>query len=310
MKFYIGVTDDHWFQYLAQEQPDEINFWQPGGKQTFKALRENDLFLFKLHSPNNYVVGGGFFVRHAFLPISIAWEAFGSKNGTNDYLSFRNAIHKYRRSDYRSEPDPTIGCIILAAPFFFERKDWIPVPVDWKPNIVQGKTYETTTDVGRDLYSQVQNRLQRYGLAYSDVVMESSEGDAYGSPQSIRPRLGQGAFKILVTEAYQRRCAITGEKTLPVLEAAHIQPYSLHGPHATNNGLLLRRDIHALFDRGYITINEDLQIEVSKRIKEDYGNGKEYYAYHGKKLSEVPDNKHERPSSHYLVWHNENIYLA
>ena len=36
MKFYIGVTDHNWFQYLANEQPDELNFWQPGGRQSFK----------------------------------------------------------------------------------------------------------------------------------------------------------------------------------------------------------------------------------------------------------------------------------
>src|SRR5690554_2930887 len=110
MKYYIGVTDDKWFQYLAKVQPDELNFWQPGGKQTFKAIQANDLFLFKLHSPNNFIVGGGFFVRHSLLPVSLAWEAFGNKNGTSDYVDFRNAIHKYRKSNYRLEPDPTIGC--------------------------------------------------------------------------------------------------------------------------------------------------------------------------------------------------------
>ena len=45
------------------------------------------------------------------------------------------------------------------------------------------------------------------------------------------------------------RCAVTGEKTLPVLDAAHILPYSKGGSHDVRNGLLLRRDIHSLFDR-------------------------------------------------------------
>ncbi len=310
MKFYIGVTDDNWFQYLANVQPDELNFWQPGGSQLFKAIQTHDLFLFKLHSPNNFIVGGGFFVRHSFLPVSIAWEAFGNKNGTRDYLSFRNAIHKYRKSDFRSEPDPTIGCIILSRPFFFDKKEWIPVPEDWKPNIVQGKTYDTNTEIGQRLYLNVQSTLQRNSILGSEVVMEESEANRYGSAQIIHPRIGQGTFKVMVTEAYHRRCAITGEKTLPVLEAAHIKPYSQNGPHLTNNGLLLRKDVHTLFDRGYITINEDLQIEVSKRIKEDYGNGKEYYAFHGKKLAEIPDQKIERPSSQFLLWHNENLYRA
>ena len=67
---------------------------------------------------------------------------------------------------------------------------------------------------------------------------------------------------------------------------------------------------NTLFDRGYLTINEDLQIEVSKRIREDYGNGKEYYAFHGKTLTNIPEIQHERPSSNFLLWHNENVYLA
>jgi putative restriction endonuclease len=310
LKFYIGVTDQNWFQHLSYVQPDEVNFWQPGGRQTFKALHTNELFLFKLHSPLNFIVGGGFFVQHSFLPVSLAWEAFGIKNGMADYIGFRNSIHKYRKSDFRSEPDPTIGCIMLAMPFFFEKRDWIPVPEDWKPNIVQGKTYGTDTEIGLALYGKVQEKLNRLTFRDTESVMEISESNRYGSGQTVYPRIGQGTFKVIVTEAYHRRCAITGEKTLPVLEAAHIKPYSQNGPHLTSNGLLLRKDMHTLFDRGYITINEELHIEVSNRIKEDYGNGKEYYAFHGKMLAEIPEQHSERPSTQFLRWHNENVYLA
>lgn len=313
MKMYIGVTDTDWFNFLAKKQPEEVNFWRPGGKQAFRALEPNELFLFKLHSPNHYIVGGGFFVRHVFLPISLAWEAFESKNGSPDFYTFRNAIYKYRNSDPRIEPDPTIGCIILATPFFFDRDQWIPVPEDWQSNIVQGKTYDTETVHGRRLYQSVMeiiyDQSSRY-RQYSDVISESYVGSRYGAAQIIYPRIGQGTFKVMVTEAYQRRCAITGEKTLPALEAAHIKPFSQSGPHLTSNGLLLRRDIHTLFDRGYITINENLQIEVSKRIKEDYGNGREYYAFHGRKLASIPERDIDRPAKEFLRWHNENVFLA
>jgi putative restriction endonuclease len=100
--------------------------------------------------------------------------------------------------------------------------------------------------------------------------------------------------------------AISGEKTLPVLEAAHIKPYSKEGPHSTSNGLLLRKDLHTLFDRGYITIDEKLHVEVSKRI----GNGREYYAFHGRTLAEVPKNIRELPSIQFIRGHNENVFLA
>ena len=58
MKSYVGVTDFDWFE-LLRRQPDleEVNFWQPGGSRQFKALAAGDLFLFKLHSPRNFVVG-------------------------------------------------------------------------------------------------------------------------------------------------------------------------------------------------------------------------------------------------------------
>ncbi|RPI44481.1 MAG: hypothetical protein EHM59_12710 [Betaproteobacteria bacterium] len=56
------------------------------------------------------------------------------------------------------------------------------------------------------------------------------DGQRFGAEYLMRGRLGQGAFRVLVTDAYQRRCAVTGEKTLPVLEAAHIRPYAEDGP--------------------------------------------------------------------------------
>lgn len=94
------------------------------------------------------------------------------------------------------------------------------------------------------------------------------------------------------------------------MEAAHIKPYSQEGPHSINNGLLLTKDLHALFDRGYLTVIDDLNIEISKRIKEDYGNGRDYYALHGKMLAVVPENQQNKPSLEYLKWHNNNFFLS
>jgi len=97
---------------------------------------------------------------------------------------------------------------------------------------------------------------------------------------------------------------------LPVLNAAYIKPHAHEGPHAVNNGLLLREDFHKLFDRGYLTVNDNYIIEVSRRIKKKYGNGREYYAYHGKVLRALPYSILDRPSKEYLRWHNENIFIG
>jgi len=78
---YIGVTDKQWFSLLrSQEGIDEVNFWLPSGRG-FRVLNTGDLFLFKLHYPDNYIVGGGLFAHYTVLPVSLAWEAFGIKNG-------------------------------------------------------------------------------------------------------------------------------------------------------------------------------------------------------------------------------------
>jgi putative restriction endonuclease len=113
---------------------------------------------------------------------------------------------------------------------------------------------------------------------------------------------------VLVTEAYDYRCAITGERTLPVLEASHIKPYSKSGPHRVDNGLLLRADLHILFDLGFMTITNDYRVEVSQRIREEYENGREYYAMSGKKLAVLPSLETEKPSAEFIEWHNQNIF--
>lgn len=112
-------------------------------------------------------------------------------------------------------------------------------------------------------------------------------GPRFGSPITVTPRLGQGAFRMLVTDAYHGRCAVTQEKTLPVLEAAHIHPYSKGGDHSLRNGILLRNDLHRLFDLGYVGVNPDSRVfEVSRRLRQDFENGQDYYALHGRNVNQ------------------------
>lgn len=62
VRLFVGVTDKSWFDTLGASAPnDEINFWQPSGTTQFRALKPGELFLFKLHAPNNFIVGGGIF---------------------------------------------------------------------------------------------------------------------------------------------------------------------------------------------------------------------------------------------------------
>ncbi|MEN6447987.1 MAG: HNH endonuclease, partial [Syntrophaceae bacterium] len=141
MKLFVGVTDFDWYSYLSSiENIDEVNFWQPSGDTSFKALEPGELFLFKLHSPQNFIAGGGFFAHSTILPVSLAWNSFEIKNGAISLSGMRRRIEKYRKAKPTFE-DYSIGCILLEQPFFFPREQWIPIPVDWSPNIVRGKRY-------------------------------------------------------------------------------------------------------------------------------------------------------------------------
>jgi putative restriction endonuclease len=297
----VAVTDSDWFNLLRKQTLlKEVNFWAPSDKG-FRALQPGELFLFKLHAPVNKIVGGGVFAYATSLPLSLAWETFGIANGARTLMEMRRRIAKYRRAGADDRSDFPIGCRILTQPFFFDEHDWLAVPASWSDNIVSLKTFTTSTDEGLVLWEAVTKR----SALTAPLIAEP--GERFGAPQLVLPRLGQGAFRVVVTDDYQRRCAVTGEKTLPALDAAHIRPYGEGGEHAPSNGILLRRDIHSLFDAGYVTVSPSLHFEVSSKIREEFENGRHYYELQGQPLA-VPLTLSHRPDVGALTWHNEKVY--
>ena len=125
----------------------------------------------------------------------------------------------------------------------------------------------------------------------------------------MQPRLGQGSFRIGVLDVYGRACAVTHEHSLPALEAAHIKPFAEGGDHRIVNGLVLRSDIHKLFDSGYVTVAPDYHFEVSKRLRDDFENGRSYYPLNGREIH-LPTRFTERPDPDLLDWHNQHKFLA
>ncbi len=307
MKYYIGNTDKDWYDFLKQLSSDDINFWQPGGSSTFHVLQPGAPFLFRLKSPINKIAGVGFFTSSSILPLNYAWEVFQKGNGVENYQTFCKKINGYRKLSLKDNPN--IGCIVLSNPIFFDINDWITVPNGWPSSAVQGKSYSTDTLEGLEYWNKVSEMIMKYSKPgiNTEPILEDIQKQIY-TQRISNVRIGQAGFRVLVTDAYTRRCAISGERTLPVLEAAHIRPYSDEGPNRTDNGLLLRSDLHKLFDDGYITITDTYNVEVSKRIKEEFNNGRDYYKYHGQKLLILPNPIYDQPSKDFLRWHNENVY--
>jgi putative restriction endonuclease len=119
-----------------------VNFWQPSGAREFRVLRPGELFLFKLHAPDNFIVGGGLFSHASNVPLSLAWDAFGQENGVATLSEMRARIAHYRHDPtiLDERKDPPVGCRILTQPLFFWPRDlWVNVPTSWSPKIVSGK---------------------------------------------------------------------------------------------------------------------------------------------------------------------------
>jgi putative restriction endonuclease len=304
VSLYVANTDHDWFDFLSSEPNlTEVNFWQPGGK-AFHAIQPGELFVFRLKSPRDRIGGFGVLSNSSVLPLQIAWETFGRSNGTPTYNSLRDAIAKYRRGEIVG-PTTDIGCRILVQPVFLPEYLWIDLPPSWSRNIMGGKRYSTEETDGLYVWERVQEAAERL----SSVPMGLAESTArYGEPTLITPRLGQGAFRIAVTEAYHRQCAVSAGKVLPALDAAHIRPYADGGSHTKSNGILLRKDIHCVFDAGYATVDTAYRFVVSNKVKEVFDNGEEYRRLHGRVLL-LPTSKSDWPDLKLLQWHNENRFL-
>ena len=306
VSLYIANTDNGWFDFLStRKNLTEVNFWQPGGKE-FHAIEPGELFAFRLKSPRDKIGGFGILSNSSVLPLQIAWETFRESNGVASYEALRFAIARYRPDEHVG-PTTNIGCRILVEPVFFPADAWITLPASWSKNIVGGKRYSTDTADGLHLWNQLLDVAQAVSTTIDNGFAEPVA--RYGSPTLITPRLGQGAFRIAVTETYGRQCAVSNGKVLPALDAAHIRPYSDGGLHIKSNGILLRKDIHSILDAGYATVGTDYRFVVSGKVKEVFNNGEEYRRLHGKQLR-LPKNKSDWPDLEFLRWHNSQRYLG
>ncbi len=138
--------------------------------------------------------------------------------------------------------------------------------------------------------------------AAGGFVVTSDEDSRDKTQRSIVLRRGQPDFRNALMEAYGARCAITGCEVRDVLEAAHIYPYRGENTNHVQNGLLLRADIHTLFDLGKISIDPDrLTVILDPALMSS-----DYAKLHGKKIN-VPGNPRQWPSKEALKWRRDQM---
>jgi len=309
----VALTDGRWFEFLrslaTEGRLDEVNFWRPLAQTDFRSLASGEPFLLRLKHPVNAIAGYGFFVHATRLPIRLAWEAFRERNGDPTFESFVSRIAEYRRE---SPLETALGtreltCLILREVRFLPRQEWLAWEQDrgWHPNIVAFKTYDLASPDGVALAELLKNgRPAELVEEFKPVLAdERSRAELLATV-----REGQGSFRVRVLDAYARRCAVTGERALPVLDAAHIQQYRGPASNHVQNGLALRADLHRLYDAGYMTVTPEYRVEVSRRLKEDFEDGEPYYQLAGARLAVLPNDPANRPSRQALEWHASRVF--
>ena len=135
---------------------------------------------------------------------------------------------------------------------------------------------------------------------------QTRERISYFSSRIVRDRV----FRRTVLRAYGERCAVTGLRLIngggrAEVDAAHIRPVEMNGPDIVSNGLALSGTAHWMFDRGLITLSDDLEILISSRVNDQEGvrtlinkNGRAH----------KPNRDLERPHPHFLQWHREHCF--
>jgi putative restriction endonuclease len=178
-----------------------------------------------------------------------------------------------RSGAWREEPDrrPTGSAASRSvAALFFTPDEFLDVPASFNPQNLSGSRIDLETTEGKELWSACLKRAES-DQETPGRLPDTANYSRYGKPQLILPRIGQAAFRLAVLDAYAGKCAMTGESSAPAIEATHIRPWSRGGDHKRQNGLPLRRDLHRLFDLGYIAITPGRTLTVSPKLRAEFG---------------------------------------
>jgi len=161
--------------------------------------------------------------------------------------------------------------------------------------------------VGLGLHQEAQPDQSTVGVAEDQIPFDVPRDRALMlTSRIVRDRV----FRSKVLDAYDSRCALTGFKFIngggkAEAQAAHIKPVEANGPDIVTNGIALSGTVHWMFDRGLISLADDLSILLSSRIN-DIDGARKIINSSGK--ANLPANHTFRPHPMYLGWHRQNCF--
>ncbi len=320
---FVAHTDREWFDNLSRlatptpggpVRVDEVNFWSPRSPKAIKAFALGEPVFFRLgkgrgpgHGYGHRMIAGyGFFAAHLdTIDVHLAWQLFGPKNGADTFSEFARILGRLTPASWRER----LGTMILRDATFWPEPRWIPwgTERDYASSGVQrGRTDANPAHVALLMAEVRRDAVARPADLDDAYRLVAVDGRRRVLAEQVR-REGQGTFRARLLKAYEGQCAITGEHTEPVLDAAHIQPYLGPASNHVQNGLLLTQEFHTLFDRGLVCVEDKddvYRLRVSSLLQERWNNGRRYREYEGKRLF-VPGEASLRPSREALAWHRE-----
>lgn len=140
----------------------------------------------------------------------------------------------------------------------------------------------------------------RSGAADDFIPLPAEDDTSPGADDArrmgaIRVRRGQAKFRAELIGAYGGQCAVTGTRVEELLEAAHIVPHAQGANYRVSNGLLLRADVHTLYDLHFLSVDERYRVFLSNSLMLT-----DYRRYHGAHLRSLPATSAQQPSALYL----------
>lgn len=182
---------------------------------------------------------------------------------------------------------------------------------------ISGRAQSAVRPISNDDF----NRVIALGLPEQpDVLPRSSLAEDQAQYEVPRDRalmlssraLRDRAFRKRVLEAYDCRCALTGFRFIngggrAEAEAAHIRSVESNGPDIITNGLALSGTVHWMFDRGLISLSDDLDILLSRKINDIDGVRK---IINPDRRARLPMHSEWRPHPRYLSWHRRECFVG
>jgi putative restriction endonuclease len=147
------------------------------------------------------------------------------------------------------------------------------------------------------------------GLA-EDQTLYADETERRRLEQMTSRIVRDRVFRRVVLRAYDERCAVSGLRFIngggrAEVNAAHIRPVQHNGPDIINNGIALSGTAHWMFDRGLISLSDDLEILISRQVN-DLDSVRAFVNKNGQAIP--PARPADRPHPHFLKWHRDNCF--